>query len=797
MSIFLCIHGHFYQPPREDPWLGRILNEASAAPMHDWNERILRESYAPLAFARQLDGEGRVDNLLNCYEWMSFNVGPTLLDWIKSQCPALFERLRDADSKSLARLGHGNAMAQVYHHAILPLSPGLDQQLEVCWGLADFEYNFGRKSEGMWLSECAADARTLEILAAEGVKFVILSPAQASAVINAQGETLPVDEHSLKIGRPYKVCLPSGAELAVFFYSGEISRSVAFEGLLHNGEHFWKRIADHAWSIFDSEHNDNMLTVATDGETYGHHFAFGEMALAYVLSQGKNGRDQIRITNPAAFLAANPPVEQVILRDPSSWSCVHGVERWRGDCGCTNGDHPGWNQAWRGPLRRALDEMRKDVCAHYDRLAPECFKDPAKALLDYGRVLADRKNEAAFAKKWFKNTKGKNDLAWKLLDMQEKSLAAYASCAWFFDDIQRIEPENAMTYAMLAMDMVRETGGPDLRPAFQDILEEARSNQPGPAGPVTGRDVFINDVEPRRDNEATLCLMALILLQSGGEWPKPRGSATFHWPNCSVEIFPGRRAAAPEEALAEFRSLCLSSQCLGGKCELPEVMSGTAVIRSRLEEQGRKIAWYWLPPGKVDEAKPGSAIVPVSESRVLVVLPDKTTQGASVDRLSQRMAAYMQSRLLADCFASAAPCLAAQAAQALSLIRAPGPDGAKAVAAPELWAGFAPFMIPAFMKMEGLPDDVSHQVVTLVRPLLCGHSRRMAQRLVEESFAEALAAGTDDGVLAQWALRCEAILPEMEWWGVQNIIWTKGLEKYPQLARTVYFSDHAVASAAQ
>lgn len=328
MISSLCIHAHLYQPPREDPWLGVVLSEGSAAPMRNWNERILRESYAPLAWARRLDTDNRILDLLNCYEWMSFNVGPTLVRWLRDHCPQLLKRMREGDKKSVERLGHGNAIAQCCHHNIMPLASEKDKLLETVWAIADFRSLFGRDPEGMWLPECAVDLPSLEALARQGIQFVILAPRQARAVI-ADGEQIFVTENSLDIREPYTVRLPSGASMTVIFYHGPLSQAIAFEGLLRDGELFWQRIAREAQGLQASSRGAPLLCLATDGETYGHHFIFGEMALAHVLAQGAAKRDNIALTNIAAHIAANPPTREVLLHEPSSWSCVHGIERWQ------------------------------------------------------------------------------------------------------------------------------------------------------------------------------------------------------------------------------------------------------------------------------------------------------------------------------------------------------------------------------------------------------------------------------------------------------------------------------------
>ena len=426
MHRALCIHGHFYQPPREDPWLGRILPEGSAAPSRHWNERICRESYAPLARARRLDGSGRIIELLNCYEWLSFNVGPTLLSWMERSAPETYARILEADRASLARLGHGNALAQVYHHVIMPLTSDANKALEVGWAVDDFTARFGRAPEGMWLAETAVDTPTLTALATAGITFTILAPSQATAVSDDGRNWREVDAGSLDIGQPYKVALPSGRSMAVFFYHGPLSQAVAFDRLLADGEQFFRRLSGAA--------GPGLLALATDGETYGHHFTFGEMALAYVLDQARSGRDGLSLTNFATVLAKEPPRRFVRIREASAWSCAHGVERWRADCGCTTGGHPGYNQRWRAPLRRALDRLDTRLTDHFTAAGRELFPDPQAALLAYGQVMAASLSPEAFEAAHMapELDQAGRATAWKLLSMRKWGLASLASCAWFF-----------------------------------------------------------------------------------------------------------------------------------------------------------------------------------------------------------------------------------------------------------------------------------------------------------------------------------------------------------------------------
>jgi len=524
----LCIHGHFYQPPREDPWMDIIFPEGSAAPATHWNQRICQESYAPLAWARRLDGQGRIIEIMNCYEYMSFNFGPTLLTWMEHQAPDVYARVLDGDRKSRERLGHGNAIAQIYHHVIMPLATDLEKRAEIAWALADFEARFDRPAEGLWLSEAAVDTRTLDLLAQAGVRFTILAPRQAREVADVDRDNwTPVAEEGLDISEPYLVELPEGRSIAVYFYNGPLSQAVAFEGLLRHGDNFWGRLSSSA--------GKGLLALATDGETYGHHFKFGEMALAFALSQARAGASGVALTNYAAYLADNPPKRRARIHENSSWSCVHGVERWRADCGCCAEHRPGWNQRWRGPLREGLTAVKQRIDAHYQTLGATLFKDPEAALIHYGRVLSglDSENEFAAAHLLPGLAQERTHTAWKLLTMQKWALSSFASCAWFFDDLGRIEPLNALTFALRAMQLGARTGLEDLEPLLLSHIGQAASNDPALG---SGHDLWNHEVRPRRESVETILAQALIRLWAEGRLPAPGAEAEVSWPGLSVSI---------------------------------------------------------------------------------------------------------------------------------------------------------------------------------------------------------------------------------------------------------------------
>jgi len=578
----ICIHGHFYQPPREDPWMDTIFPEGSAAPAKHWNERICSESYSPLAWARRLDGEGRITELMNCYEWMSFNFGPTLLTWMERQAPDTYARMLEGDAKSLARLGHGNAIAQIYHHIIMPLATHTERRAEIAWALADFEARFKRPAEGMWLSEAAVDTETLDLLAQAGVAFTILAPRQAREVADLnQDNWTAAHEGNLDIRQPYRVELPQGRSIAVYFYNGPLSQAVAFEGVLGHGDRFW--------SWLSSLSGQGLLALATDGETYGHHFKFGEMALAHALSQARAGVDGVEICNYGAYLAANPPSRRVRIHENSSWSCVHGVERWRSDCGCCAEHKPGWNQRWRGPLRDGLRDLKTHLDTHFVKRGAEVFRDAEDALVHYGRVLCGQDDDAAFERAYFK--KGLNpaqrDVAWKLLTMQKWALSSFASCAWFFDDLGRIEPLNALTYALRALGLAQRTGAGDLESVLLAHIGQASSNEPALG---SGLDLWNREIRPRRESTESLVAQALLTLWAESGIPEPEGAASISWPGLTVEI---RVAQHGEDVPAAQKNTAQSATTQDG----PAIeLSGTASITWAKESGSDACTWHWERP---------------------------------------------------------------------------------------------------------------------------------------------------------------------------------------------------------
>ncbi|OGD22620.1 MAG: glycoside hydrolase [Candidatus Aminicenantes bacterium RBG_16_63_16] len=480
MSRMICIHGHFYQPPRENAWLEEIEIQDSARPYHDWNERVAAECYGPNSAARILDREGKIAEIVNNYARISFNFGPTLLSWMKDHDPEVYESILRADKESAARFsGHGGAIAQCFNHLIMPLANARDKQTQVVWGMRDFKHRFGRTPEGMWLPEAAVDSETLDVMAAQGIKFTVLAPHQAAAVRPKGGqEWRELKGSGIDPKKPYACPLPSGRTIALFFYDGPIAHDVAFGGLLKDGENFARRLL----GGFAQDKSDSQLVhIATDGETYGHHSRFGDMALAYCLSRVE-AAGEAQLTVYGEYLEKNPPADEVRIVEKSSWSCPHGVERWRGDCGCNTGTHAGWKQAWRAPLRKAMDGLRDALAEVFEKEMGRLVGDPWQAREDYIDVVLDRSpgNVKAFlaGRSSRKLTSEEVSTALRLLEMQRNAMLMSTSCGWFFDDISGIESVQVLQYAARAMQLAREIGGGDLEPDFLAILRQAPSNVP-------------------------------------------------------------------------------------------------------------------------------------------------------------------------------------------------------------------------------------------------------------------------------------------------------------------------------
>ncbi|HZJ46378.1 MAG TPA: DUF3536 domain-containing protein [Pyrinomonadaceae bacterium] len=489
----LIIHGHFYQPPRENPWTGIIDNQPSAAPYHDWNERIHAECYGPNAFARIGDGDNA--QVVNNYANISFNFGPTLLSWLEEKYPRTYNQILKADSESVRkRGGHGNAIAQAYGHAILPLCNARDQLTQIIWGQEDFRYRFRREPESLWLPETACNNGTLDVLIEQGLRYVILAPEQAKRV-KLKGDWIDVNAPTVDTSQPYRYLHSdgSGRSLAIFFYNGRLARAIAFENLLTSSRSLLERFVQVA-------QYRPLVHVATDGETYGHHFKFGDLCLAYAL-QVEAGQAGFNVTNYGEYLDQNPPelevqIEQGALGEGSSWSCAHGVGRWQENCGCSTGGEPGWNQAWRAPLRHALNFLRDSAITHFEDMGSGLMLDPWAARNDYVRVLLNNSLPAAalirrHARRQLSAVEAKRALT--LLEIQRNSLLMFTSCGWFFSDLGGIETVQILRYAARLMDLQQQLGIESPRKEFLELLSMAQSNV---STFGSGAEIFLRSAEP-------------------------------------------------------------------------------------------------------------------------------------------------------------------------------------------------------------------------------------------------------------------------------------------------------------
>lgn len=495
---FLTIHGHFYQPPRENPWLEAIELQDSALPFHDWNERICKECYNPNSVSRIVDNKNQILDIVNNYQYMSFNFGPTLLSWMEEFAPLTYERIIKADIDSISEhSGHGNALAQVYNHMIMPLANAHDKETQVKWGIRDFEYRFGRKPEGIWLAETAVDDATLKVLVDNGIKFTILSPYQALKIRKTGNkEWQDVSWGNIDPARSYKYTLKCDSKKSIdlFFYDGAISRSVAFDELLKDGNRFIKRLKE---GVSETRNYPQLVNIATDGESYGHHTKFGDMALSYVLKI-KAEDEGFKITNYAEYLDKYESDYEVDIKQASSWSCFHGVGRWKEDCGCSTGGHPGWNQKWREPLRNALDYLRDELAKVFEAEGPKYFNDnPWTIRNKYIDVILDRNyiTIRKFQKENFKPdlTEEQKVKGMELLEIQRQAMLMYTSCGWFFSEISGIETVQIMKYAARAMQLVARFTNEDFETHFKDILSQAKSNI---AEFGTGKDIYERFVKP-------------------------------------------------------------------------------------------------------------------------------------------------------------------------------------------------------------------------------------------------------------------------------------------------------------
>jgi alpha-amylase/alpha-mannosidase (GH57 family) len=516
---YVCVHGHFYQPPRENPWLETVEVQESAAPWHDWNERITAECYAPNGAARITNRQNEIVRIVNNYARMSFNFGPTLLKWLADRAPRAYRMILDADRASALRYGgHGSAIAQVYNHVIMPLASRRDALTQIRWGIADFQYRFGRRPEGMWLAETAVNRSVLDLLATEGIQFTILAPHQCARVRPLQQEPqsaasnndqpstdnqqlatddspwTPTTNSNAVVDptHPYLVRLDEGRSIAVFFYDAPPSRAIAFEGLLNSGEAFGARLLDGFRPPLPdapAQSEAQLSHVATDGESYGHHHRYGEMALAYAMHWiESNGH--ARLTNYGEFLEKFPPRWEAEVIEDTAWSCPHGVERWRSDCGC-NGGKTGWNQKWRAPLREALDFLRDATAPLAEKLAEGLLTDLWTARDEYIDLVLDRSpsSKDRFLARHATHvlTPQERVTALELLELERHTQLMYTSCGWFFDEVSGIETIQVIAYAGRVLQLAAKlfsdparfgSVAAALEPRFLEILANAKSNLP-------------------------------------------------------------------------------------------------------------------------------------------------------------------------------------------------------------------------------------------------------------------------------------------------------------------------------
>ncbi len=490
----ICIHGHFYQPPRENPWLEEIEKQDSAHPFHDWNERIAYECYRPNSEARLLNSQGRLREIINNYEYISFNFGPTLLSWMERQEKTAYELILKADANSMInRSGHGNAIAQGYNHMIMPLATLRDKITQILWGIEDFKKRFNRDPEGMWLPETAVDLETLRIMVDNGLLFTILSPHQAKRIREKPSDYWRnIDGTAIDPSRPYLCQLPNGSQITIFFFDAPISQAIAFEGLLNSGAAFKERLM----GAFSNQRNwPQLVNIATDGESYGHHHRFGEMALAFAIEQLINEPD-LKLTNYAEFLASYPPVAQVEIIERTSWSCSHGVGRWMRDCGCCANKKPGWNQAWRTPLRKSLDLVREGVDKIFEERGGDLFKDPWIARDNYiDLLLRDRSEMTAFLKSCEKNELAPAEYveALSLLEMQRNRMLMYTSCGWFFDDITGIETLQILGYAGRVLQLASAYDPALVNEFLRELFPAVSNTQPH----IHGDELYKEKIAPQ------------------------------------------------------------------------------------------------------------------------------------------------------------------------------------------------------------------------------------------------------------------------------------------------------------
>lgn len=525
-QIFVVIHGHFYQPPRDNPWTQTIPYQESARPYHDWNERITAECYQANTRARVLDEQGKILDLKNNFAQMNFNIGPTLLAWLESSHPQVYQKILEADRKSCETYqGHGNAIAQAYNHMILPLASERDKVTQILWGLREFRHRFGREPESLWLPETAINIATLRCLIEHGLKYVILSPTQANMVRKIGDRTwTDVSDNSIDPTQPYRLFLPEeavadeeqtvapvGAPVAsaidddppekyldVFFYDGALANDISFNHVLRDANSLARRLQEIGAR---SPHPHVLVHLATDGEIYGHHEPNGERSLALLLTSKLPGL-QIEVTNYGRYLALHPPTMEVELKmdeqdEGTSWGCSHGVGRWYRDCGCCVSNPPGWNQKWRTPLRKGFDILRDALAEVFEHTGGALLHDPWAARNDYIECILDPSEPSieGFLSRHARHALNDEEraLVLRLCEAQKYVLFAYTSCAWFFNDISGLEPLQNMRYAARALQLMEGLAPQNVETLMVEAFREAKSNLPEMG---TGKDLYLKTVQP-------------------------------------------------------------------------------------------------------------------------------------------------------------------------------------------------------------------------------------------------------------------------------------------------------------
>lgn len=531
MKTSLILHGHFYQPPRENPSTGIIPLQESAAPWTDWNEKIYSSCYGANLSSRYLDSSGRVLSISNNYRYISFNFGPTLLMWAEKSHPELIDGLREADRDSLKRLGHGNAMAQSFNHTILPLDTPERARHQIEWGIEDFIHHYGRAPEGMWLPECGINESVVDILGECGIRFVVLSPWQAERIEEEDGSIRELGSLPCPSVRPYILTGEKGREISAFFYEPSLASSISFGHAL--------RSADSLYSTLLGYRADGreLIHTATDGEIYGHHEPYGDMALSALIRKVEE-RDDFVFDNYASFLERHPSRLHAFLRSGeerkgTSWSCAHGVGRWMRDCGCHTGGPDGWNQKWRTGLRNALDNLDRKVNGIFETEIQRIFGDsvtPSSLLSSAGAVFSGRKGMKAFLSSYNLSDEDERETAELLSGMKYMSYA-FTSCGFFFSDISGLEPRQDIRYALHAVSIFQNYTDEILLINFLNDLRKAKSNvrDVGDAALIAQKEMEVLDGEC----EACVYFYLNMKLAPQSEWKTEYGF--FHLDGISLD----------------------------------------------------------------------------------------------------------------------------------------------------------------------------------------------------------------------------------------------------------------------